>query len=304
MKNIERLFQDDRPVPGLRPSGRVSTAPIDDAEPKAASADVNFVADFSRLNPGRAPGANGTGPAQGVVMDAEVDDAEDAQEAARAYPLTYVEPIRVKPGPALFSAHNPGHPHSENIRLLRTEILLRHTARDRGMAFAVLSAGQGEGRSRLAAELALAFAQLGRSTLLLDADMRNPHLHKLFGAGQHNGLAQAITGSSAPGFLGVEGYPSLSLMTSGTSTTTNPLELLSDGRFESFMSELRDTFDFIIVDTPRSADFADALVIATVVGHVLTVHRAKHTRVKAASTMFKQLASARAEILGGVLNKF
>ena len=70
------------------------------------------------------------------------------------------------------------------------------------------------------------------------------------------------------------------------------------------MDDLRGHFDFIIVDTPRFDDYADGQVIATVVGHVLTVHRARYTPYKAARAMMRQLTSARADILGAVLNQF
>jgi receptor protein-tyrosine kinase len=299
MKNIERLFKDDRPVPGMRPTGRIpSGAHVEDLE--ASLAEVEAPAPQSSAGSG----------AQAAVHAPEHEDepaggaaAPEQRGPTRGFPLTVVEPTRVVPGPQLLSAHDATHPHSEKIRLLRTEILLRHTARDEGMGVAVLSAGRGEGRSQVAAELALAFAQLGRSTLLLDADLRHPQLHKLFGTPQHNGLAQAITGDPAAEMLGVEGYPTLSLMTAGAAPE-NPLELLSDGRFESLMSELRERFDFIVVDTPQCADYADALVVATVVGHVLTVHRARRTRQKAARAMMRQLSSARADVLGAVLNHF
>ena len=133
--------------------------------------------------------------------------------------------------------------------------------------------------------------------------MRHPKQHALFGVDLGDGLAQAIVRGGHPAFFEVEAYPSLSLVTAGISPS-NPLELLSDGRFEGLMDELRHTYEFIIVDTPRCCDYADALVVATVVGHVLTVHRAKRTPYKVARTMFRQLASAQANILGGVLNHF
>jgi receptor protein-tyrosine kinase len=203
----------------------------------------------------------------------------------------------------LSSAHDPGSAHSERIRLLRTEILLRHGAQHGAVALAVVGASAREGRSQLTAELALSFAQLGRSTLLIDADMRHPRQHYLFGTELREGLAQAIARGHATSLFSVAGYPALSLMTAGI-CAANPIELLSDGRFESLLLALRNSYDFIVVDTPRCGDYADGLVIATVLGHVLTVHRAKTTSYKAARAMMRQLVSARADIVGGVLNHF
>jgi receptor protein-tyrosine kinase len=272
----------------MRPTGRVPTKPF------GADSATDEIEDLDPVPVGE--------PVGETVNEAADDAAEDFDgEAPAQYQLALVEPLR--PGPELFSAQDPGHPHGERMRLLRTELLLRHRVQHGAVAIAVAGAGAGEGRSQVAAELALAFAQLNRSTLLLDADMRHPRQHVLFGAELGDGLAQAIVRGEAPTFYGIQGYPTLSLMTAGV-CHENPIELLSDGRFESLMDELRNVFEFIIVDTPRCADYADGLVIATIVGHVLTVHRARQTPYKAARAMLRQLASARADVLGGVLNQF
>jgi receptor protein-tyrosine kinase len=273
--DIERLFDNDRPVPGMRPASR--SGPALRVEPVDAAHD-------------------------GADLAANTDDVEDIEHRTTPeFPVALVEPLR--PGPQLFSAHDPAGAHSENVRLLRTEVLLRHSAQHGAVAFAVVGASAAEGRSVLAAELALSLAQLGRSTLLIDADMRRPRQHILFGTDLRDGLAQSIVRGHPTSLFGVAGYPSLSLMTAGT-CPANPIELLSDGHFESLMITLRNSYDFIVVDTPPCGDYADGLVVATVIGHVLTIHRAEHTSYKAARSMMRQLASARAQILGGVLNHF
>lgn len=287
MKDIERLFGDDRPVPGIRPSGRTTvTSFVPDIESSPKAVDE---LEASNLGEIEAPVAQ--------------KEERGARPPGPRFPLTVVEPVRVLPGRQLLSAHDRAHPHSERVRLLRTELLLRHPATEGAAAIAVVGATVGEGRSQLAAELALTFAQLDRSTLLLDADLRNPRQHLLFGAELRDGLAQAIVRGEPPPFFGVEGYPTMSLVTAGLSES-NPLELLSDGRFQSLIDDLRRSFEFIIVDTPRCSDYADGVVAAAVVGHVLTVHRAGHTPYKAARAMFRQLASAQVDILGSVLNHF
>ena len=225
-----------------------------------------------------------------------------ASASSRALPVTVVA-IRGRPDQGLLSAHDPRHARGEHIRLLRTELQLRHTSRQSALAMAVLGAEAGEGRSQLAAELALSFAQLNRSTLLLDADLRHPRQHALFGIPLEGGLAQVIAQGQPPIFFGIEGYPTVAVMTAGVSLS-NPLELLSDGRFDALVNELGRMFEVIIVDTPRCSEYADGLVIAAVVGRVFTVFRCGHTRHKAARLMLRQLVSARADILGGVLNQF
>ncbi len=94
----------------------------------------------------------------------------------------------VKPGAQLILAHDPDNPRSEKIRALRTELLLLSEASSHANTIALLSASAGEGRSQLAAELAISFSQLGRRTLLVDADLRQPKQHILFGSSNDNGL--------------------------------------------------------------------------------------------------------------------
>jgi protein-tyrosine kinase len=274
--DLESLVDNDRPVAGMRPRAPSQTA---NGHIGSVSGDVGDLAES--------------------IDDDRVEDVEAS--TAPEFPIAVLETLR--PSALLFSAHDSEHPHSERIRLLRTELLLRHTTRQGAVAFAVVGAGIAEGRSCLAAELALSFSQLGRATLLIDADMRHPRQHELFGTQLRFGLAQAIIGSDPPTLFGVAGYPTMSLLTAGI-CPGNPIELLSDGRFEYLLRTLRNSYEFIIVDTPRCSGYADGLVIATVVGHVLAVYRARRTPYKAARAMMRQLVSARADILGGVLNHF
>lgn len=280
MKHIERLFADGHPVPGLKSTGRFA-AP----QTVYSDGDVEVLEDtpLHRL---------------------DRNDSESAgHEGRKDYPVALLKPFRASF--PLVGAVAPGNSYSDRIRLLRTELLLRHPGgQSDTVAVAVIGAEAGEGRSVLAAELALSFAQLGRSTLLVDADLRNPRQHVLFGAAPGDGLVQAITRSDITSYYGVEDFPTLSVMTAGTATDANPSELLSDGRFDRLVGELARRFDFIVFDTPRFADYPDAQVIATVVGHVLTVHRAGHSSYRATRKMLRQLGPSQALLLGAVVNHF
>jgi len=230
-----------------------------------------------------------------------IESALRRAPVARTITLKHAE--SVKPGPMLTLVQDPYHPRSELIRSLRTELLMFETRHSRANALAILSPGPGEGRSLLAAELAIAFAQLGRRTLLVDADLRHPGLHNMFGAENTWGLAQALAFSETPRLIGVDGLPQLSLMTSGL-IAPNPLELLSDGRFERKLAEWRRSFDFILLDTPPVSEYSDALAIATLAGRVLVVSRAASTPHKEMKEMLRRLGSTQAQILGAVLNNF
>ena len=113
----------------------------------------------------------------------------------------------VEPDDRLIMAHDPCDPRCERIRALRTELLLRSEGTDRADIIALVSPCAGEGRSLLAADLAIAFAQTGRPTLLVDADLRRPRQQMLFGTDNRHGLAQAIESGEPPHLRSVFGMP-------------------------------------------------------------------------------------------------
>ena len=137
----------------------------------------------------------------------------------------------------LLHARDADSARSEKIRALRTDLMLLNDSAQRGNLVALVSPGRGEGRSQLCAELAIAFAQLGRRTLLVDADLRHPRQHVLFTADNQWGLAQTLALGEAPYLHGVEGLPELAVLTSGT-IAPNPLELVSHRRFERLITEI------------------------------------------------------------------
>jgi protein-tyrosine kinase len=209
----------------------------------------------------------------------------------------------VIPGSRLILAHDADSPRSERLRGLRTELLLLNEGTRGANVAAIVSPGSGEGRSQLSAELAIAFAQLGRRTLLVDADLRNPQQHSLFGATNEHGLSKIISNFEKPIYHPVAGLPQMHLLTAGPAPP-NPLELLSDGRFEKLVTEWRNSYEFLIFDTPPVSKTADAIAIATLAGRVLVLSRAQHTSYASTRNMLRRLATTQSRILGAVLNHF
>ncbi len=210
---------------------------------------------------------------------------------------------RVTPGPQLVIAHDPEHEHSEKLRALRTELLLLNEGTRGANVVAVVSAGAGDGRSQLAAELAIVFAQLGRRTLLVDADMRKPRQHVLFGAGNSNGVSHAASTFDKPIYHPVTGLPLMHVLPSGP-VPPNPLELLSGGRFEKLMTEWKNSYEFLVLDTPPISQYADGLAVATLAGRVVVLSRAQHSAHKNTREMLRRLRTTQAKVLGAVLNHF
>jgi receptor protein-tyrosine kinase len=207
------------------------------------------------------------------------------------------------PSRQLVVAHDRGHPRSEQLHGLCTKLLLHERVRAGAMLLAVLSPCAREGRSQLAAELAVSFAQVGRKTLLVDADMRRPCQHELFGGSNETGLAQALAGDGTIHLHPVHDLPKMALLTSG-GQPPNPVELLHGPRFERLISEWRRSFEFVVLDTPPISEFSDGLTIATHAGNVLVSSRAKATTFIALKEMRRHLEPVNARIVGAVINEF
>jgi protein-tyrosine kinase len=256
----------------------------------------------------------------GLVTQKELSEAQEwvrrqnlhkgrsiIEEALRRRPaqreIVVWEGKRLPPGKELILAHDPYNERSEAIRSLRTELLMRTSGRRGTGMFALLSACAGEGRSQLAAELAIAFAQLGSRTLLVDADLRRPRQHLLFGADNLIGLAQALADGSPPRVHGVEGVPQMALLTSGT-LPPNPLELLSGGRFERIAADWRRSYEYVVLDTPPVSQFSDGLAVASVAGHVVVLGRTNSTSFNVLSELRRKVDTTNAWVVGAVMNNF
>lgn len=234
----------------------------------------------------------------GLVTQADLDSVLATD---RPGGVTATDAI-ARPSSQLISAQDPFDPFSENIRALRTELMMRAPADDCNV-LAIMSPGAGEGRSRLAAELAITFSQLGQSTLLVDADLRRSHQHELFGADNAEGLAQALVEGRPPKVQGVVGLPSLALLTAGPRPAT-PLEILSDPMFAEMLLGWRRRHRHVILDTPAVSEYSDGLAVATHAGRVLVISRTHHTSMAQSRDMMRRLDAARARVVGGILNGF
>jgi receptor protein-tyrosine kinase len=224
-------------------------------------------------------------------------------QQSRARNLAIPPRVVVHPSPKLVIAHAADHPRSEGLRALRTELLLRNDPGARSNMLVVLSARTGEGRSQLAAELAIALAQIGRRTLLVDADLRGASQHVLFNAENVWGLAQALAAGGSPQVLGVEGLPHLSVLPSGPAAP-NPAELLASKHAERLVRLWGHDFEFVVVDTPPIEKFSDGLILATLIGRAIVVSRAAVSTHRSMRDMMRRLASTQCRILGAVLNRF
>jgi protein-tyrosine kinase len=234
--------------------------------------------------------------------DGIVEGALNKMAFRAGLPVKYVGVV--KAGPSLILTNDPDNTYCEQIRALRTELLLLNATSRSGNLLVILSPCRGEGRTQLCAELAIAFSQLGQRTLLVDADLRRSRIHALFEAkNPYDGLGQALASGGVPELLTVENLPDLSVLLAGPSVP-NPLELLTNGHFQRQMSDWRKKYRTIIVDTPPITEFADGLAIASFAEQVLIVGRAGSTPHKNIKEMLRRMGSTQTRIVGTVINSF
>jgi len=205
----------------------------------------------------------------------------------------------------IVAAYQPQSAQVEALRALRSQLMLRwFTGEGNNKALAVVSPGRGEGRSYLAANLAVVFSQLGENTLLIDADMRHGRQHQLFNVENYSGLSTVLAGRSqtAP-VLRLAELNALSILTAGP-VPPNPQELLGRDVFPRLMEKFANMFDVVIVDTPAGTAYADAQTISARVGGAIMLARQDFTGINGASQFGKSLGELGVSLVGVVLNDF
>jgi protein-tyrosine kinase len=231
-----------------------------------------------------------------------------AEDLHRAVARQYDFPAPLAAGNAgaeLVVARAPFHPCAEELRALRTQLQIRWSnAGVNPRLLAIASPGSGEGRSYVAANLAAAFAQLGERTLLVDADLRAPRQHRIFGLPAGPGLSAVLSGrADRSALLPLADFGPLWVLPAGA-VPPNPQELLSRAGLPALLRELRAEFDVILFDTPPARQCADAQSVAFRAGHALVLARRHHTRLADASAVVRELGDTGARVLGTVCNAF
>lgn len=205
----------------------------------------------------------------------------------------------------LVAAYEPFSGVVEKLRTLRSQLMLRwFNAETHSNALAVMSPSGSEGRSFIAANLAIVFAQLGERTLLLDADLRKPYQHQLFklrnGLGLSGVLAARI-GTEA--IARITSLPGLHVLPAGA-IPPNPQELIGRAAFAQLLRSLIRDYDIVIIDTPAATDYEEAQIIAAGAASALMVVRKDHSSAMEVSRLAHSLKQTGTRLVGSVLNEF
>jgi protein-tyrosine kinase len=206
----------------------------------------------------------------------------------------------------LVVATKPFSMQAEAFRTMRSHMIMRMYS-DNGprSALAVVSPESGDGKTYFAANLAAAFSQLSGRTLLIDADMRNPRLHDIFGLqGKSVGLSSILSGRSAGNVVcPIKELPSLFVLPVGP-TPPNPLELLERPAFGLLIRELLTKFDQVIVDTPAASLGSDYAVISARCGAAVVIARENQSRMYAMQDLLSTVSMGPTKLVGSVMNEF
>ncbi|PTR15088.1 MULTISPECIES: chain length determinant protein tyrosine kinase EpsG [unclassified Nitrosospira] len=205
----------------------------------------------------------------------------------------------------LIAAYEPFSPAVEKLRALRSQLMLRwFNGETRRNALAIMSPGESEGRSFIAANLAIVFSQLGERTLLIDADLRNPRQHKLFKLGHGGGLSGMLAGRNGTEVISrISPLHGLSVLPAGA-VPPNPQELIGRPVFAELLQTLIQDFDIVIVDTPAANHHAEAVTLAVGASAALILARKNRSSVPDIVSLARSLEQTRTMLVGSVLNDF
>ncbi len=241
-------------------------------------------------------------------LDDTVKSAEDAESRVRAptlgtIPLVSAREQRISGSDvALLAARDPKSPLAEAVRSLRTSLLFA-TTDGAPKIMHTTSAAPGDGKTTVAASIAITFAQAGSKVLLIDADLRSPSIHRVFDLPNSLGLTNYLAGDTKPAEIAQPTQVSrLFTITSGP-LPPNPVELLSSAKMLDLLSVSAERFDYVVLDGPPVIGLADALVLANLAKGTIFVVDAGRTRYGAIEGAVKRLQAANATIVGAVIDR-
>lgn len=224
---------------------------------------------------------------------------------SQQFHYSYLPESGHKTHPDLVLANQPFADEVEAFRDLRSQLVLGVMGDpSQRCALAITSSDQGDGKTFAAANLAVAFAQLPGRTLLIDANLRSPRLHELFGVEATPGLSGVLAGRHEQhAITPIEQLPNLYLMPAGA-VAPNPAELLQQATLGFMLRELLHKFDYVLVDAPSHAAGSDARVISVHCGAALLVGRRHASRMPRMQALVTMLNNSKVKLAGVLVNEF
>jgi polysaccharide biosynthesis transport protein len=257
------------------------------------------------------------GAATAFILDSadkRIKTSEEAKQLLPGYPILGQIPVFEKSRalPKLAGKNTPREPgklvltgmttglEGESFRMLQTNLQFLNA--DDSLRVVVVSSSQsGEGKSTVAANLALAVAELGKRVLLVDADMRKPAQHSIWRQGNYEGLSNVLSGQSDYKSATIEIQPNLFLLTAGV-VPPNPVVLLDSVQMSTLIAEWSNAYDLVIIDAPPLTVAADAAILGTQAGGLVFVLRPGVADKESVEYAQEILTQSKLKVLGMVLN--
>lgn len=238
------------------------------------------------------------------ALDDTLKTPDEIKEYLELPVLGIIDAFPQDDGNALIAAKKPRSPVTEEFRTLRTNVQFASIDREL-KSFLVTSSEPTEGKTTIAANLAVVFAQSGRDTLLIDADLRRPEVHNRFDIGNHAGLTSLFFNpiDNPHDHLGdhlQNPFESLRVLTTGK-LPPNPSEILASSKMKRIVEKIKNETEMLIIDTPPVLAVTDAVVLSPLVDGVLLVVAPGKTKITAARNTIEQLKRSQAKILGVVI---
>ena len=236
----------------------------------------------------------------GLITAADFDAV-----VAQQFEFSFLVPGSSELSGELVAAYAPFDPRIETFRAVRSQLMLRWFNPEVGLKhLAIVSPHRAEGRSHFAANLAIVFSQLGKKTLLVDADMRHPRQHILFNLENRAGLSTLLAGRSDTEVIEhILPLLNLSVLPAGP-VPPNPQELLGRPLFQKLLVGMAKEYDVIILDTPAGNTHADAQTVAALAGGAFMVTRLDHTPISTVRALSDSLTGTTGAVLvGAIINK-
>jgi capsular exopolysaccharide synthesis family protein len=237
-------------------------------------------------------------------MDDRIRRIEDFETALGIPVLGMIPKVKLKTVPqrAMVAFNDQDSQVSEAFRGIYAGLSLDDIGQT-AKVIMVVSAGAAEGKSFVSTNLAVVFAQNGKKTLLIDADLRRPTQHKLFEVGKHKGIPHLLKGEADWSDVVIHTVqPGLDLMIGRGVGKVNPANLLSSSTMEAFLKEARQRYDRVIVDCPPLFGVSDPLLILPKVDGSIFVSFYNKTHRRAVTEATQKLLDSKTPLLGAVIN--
>ena len=235
-------------------------------------------------------------------LDDTFRSVEDLAGATQNLVIGTIPDTKLWVGNNAYIADQPGSAEAETFRLLRTNIEFI-AVEQKLNTILISSANSSDGKTTVAINLAISMAQSGKRVILVDADMRKPNVHEIFGITDTRGLSDLFVNKVNLEIIITtwEKGEIVGILPAGKSPP-NPAELLASSRMDEIISALKERADIVIIDSPPLF-ISDSIILSKKVDGVIPVVRYGFTRKKSVKASLEQLNRAQANIVGIVLNK-